>query len=141
VKSASRQEIERRVRALAGNRCGYCLSPQQLVLGLLEIEHLLPSSLGGTDDEENLWLACRMCNNFKSAHVSALDPQSNRFVPLFNPRRCVWNVHFQWSDDGKRIVGKTDRGRATVIALQLNNIVAVTVRANWIIAGWHPSKD
>jgi hypothetical protein len=31
-----------RVRAAAGDRCGYCLSPQRLVLGQLEIEHLLP---------------------------------------------------------------------------------------------------
>ena len=58
-------EIRARVRALAGERCGYCLSPQYLVLGQLEIEHILPRARGGSDDEDNLWLACRLCNNAK----------------------------------------------------------------------------
>jgi hypothetical protein len=30
---------ERRVRAAARHRCGYCLSPQHLVMARLEIEH------------------------------------------------------------------------------------------------------
>ncbi len=37
-----------------------------------------------------------------------------------------------------RIIGKTPCGRATVIALQLNNWIAVMVRREWIAAGWHP---
>jgi hypothetical protein len=32
-------------------------------------------------------------------------------------------------------------GRVTVLALQLNNIYAVTVRQAWISAGWHPPED
>jgi hypothetical protein len=35
-------EVERRVRAAARNRCGYCLSPQRLVMARLEIEHIIP---------------------------------------------------------------------------------------------------
>jgi 5-methylcytosine-specific restriction endonuclease McrA len=49
--------VRARVRAAAGDRCGYCRSPQHLVLGSLEIEHTIPTAHGGTDDEENLWLA------------------------------------------------------------------------------------
>jgi len=44
-----------RVRAQAKNQCGYCRSLQKYVLGILEIEHIIPKALGGTDDEENLW--------------------------------------------------------------------------------------
>ena len=33
-------DVERRVRLAAGNRCGYCLSPQHLVMARLEIEHI-----------------------------------------------------------------------------------------------------
>ena len=58
-------ETRARVRAQAGNRCGYCLSPQHLILGLLEIDHIIPKARGGSDDEDNLWLACRLCNNAK----------------------------------------------------------------------------
>ena len=53
-------EVRARVRAEAGERCGYCLSPQRLVLGWLEIEHIIPTARGGADAEDNLWLACRL---------------------------------------------------------------------------------
>jgi hypothetical protein len=57
---------------------------------------------------------------------------------LFNPRQQRWVDHFSWSTDGAEIIGLTACGRTTVIALRLNNELAVTVRKNWIRAGWHP---
>lgn len=135
---ATSPEVRDRIREQADNRCGYCLSPQLLVLGPLEIEHINPLSKGGSDDESNLWLACRMCNNFKAAQTSALDPQTGQNVGLFNPRQDDWLDHFEWNEDGTHIAEITECGRATVVALQLNNIVATTVRRNWVEAGWHP---
>ena len=132
--------VAQRVRAQANNRCGYCLTRQEYVPWPLEIEHILPISKGGTDDEVNLWLACRSCNLYKSNQVQARDPVSGRLIGLFNPRNQVWQRHFQWSEDGVFIVGLTACGRATVVALNLNNLVATTVRRNWIIAGWHPPR-
>ena len=131
-------EIRERVRADAQNRCGYCLSQQRYVLGVLEIDHIVPKAAGGSDDEENLWLACRLCNSHKGAQIEAKDPVTRRATKLFNPRLQSWSQHFRWIDDGILIEGKTDVGRATVIALQLNNPYAVTVRQAWISAGWHP---
>ncbi|WP_260441293.1 HNH endonuclease [Microcystis sp. M31BS1] len=32
---------------------------------MLEIEHIIPKAKGGSDDEYNLWLACRLCNGYK----------------------------------------------------------------------------
>ena len=61
--------VRARVRAQARNRCGYFQSQQQYVLGLLEIDHIVPTARGGTDDEENLWLACRLCNGFKGTQA------------------------------------------------------------------------
>jgi hypothetical protein len=132
------ESVKRRVRVAAGDRCGYCLSAQRYVLGPLEIEHLLPLAAGGTDDEGNLWLACRLCNGFKGTQTVAIDPVTRRRVPLFNPRRQRWRRHFRWGADGTRIIGRTACGRATVVALQLNNLIAVTVRRSWVSAGWHP---
>ncbi len=129
-----------RVRAQAGNRCGYCLSPQHLVPGQLEIEHIIPSGRGGTDAEDNLWLACRLCNGFKGVQTEAVDPVTGQRRRLFDPRRQSWSEHFTWSPDGTRILGLTPCGRATVIALQLNNLIAVTVRRFWVNAGWHPPQ-
>ncbi len=133
--------LRARVRAQARNRCGYCQSLQQYVLGLLEVDHITPKARDGTDEEENLWLACRMCNSCKGTQTHGRDPVSGRRVRLFNPRRQDWSRHFLWSEDGTRIIGRTACGRATVVALQLNHMIAVVVRREWVAAGWHPPSD
>ena len=133
--------LRARVRIQAGNRCGYCQSSQRYVLGLLEIDYIIPTARGGLDEEENLWLACRMCNGFKGTQTHARDPATGRRVRLFNPRRQRWSRHFLWSEDGTHIIGRTTCGRATIIALQLNNVIAVIVRREWAAAGWHPPED
>ncbi len=124
--------------AEASYRCGYCLAHQDYIPWVLEIEHLTPKAKGGSDDENNLWVACHTCNLFKRDQTQAHDHMSGQVVALFNPRRQHWKRHFYWSDDGTLIIGRTACGRATVIALNLNNLIAVTVRRNWIKAGWHP---
>ncbi len=107
-------------------------------MGTLEVEHLLPRAKGGSDEEENLWLSCSLCNRYKGAQVSAVDPLSGDAVRLFNPRQDRWSDHFLWSADEVNIAGRTPEGRATVEALKLNNELAVEVRRNWVQAGWHP---
>jgi len=59
-------------------------------------------------------------------------------VSLFNPRTQNWAEHFTWSIEGTQIEGLTPVGRATVVTLQLNNVIAVMVRREWRSAGWHP---
>lgn len=133
-------ELRDRIRAMAGNRCGYCLSPQHLVLGTLEIDHIWPTARGGSDSEDNLWLSCRLCNSYKGAQTHGVDPQTGRRVRLFNPRTQRWQRHFQWNAAGTEIIGRTASGRVTVMALQLNNAIAMTVRYAWVLAGWHPPR-
>jgi hypothetical protein len=132
------EDIRRRVRQAAGDRCGYCLSPQRLVMSKLEVEHIIPRAQGGSDDESNLWLSCGLCNRHKSARMTGIDPLDGSTVPLFDPRAQGWGEHFKWSSDGISIVGLTTVGRATVDTLRLNNEIAVEVRRNWVLAGWHP---
>lgn len=134
-------EIEQRIRQMAGYRCGYCRSPQWLLPWELEIEHINPSARGGSDDEKNLWPSCRSCNSFKGAQTHARDPISNRRVKLFNPRNQQWIRHFKWNAGGTHIIGLTVSGRATVIALKLSNLFAVTARSAWVSAGWHPPNS
>ena len=131
-------EHQDRIRRQADNRCGYCQSHQKYVMGRLEIDHLIPRSKGGSDDEENLWLSCRLCNNAKRDQTHGVDPLTREVMPLYNPRTQAWSDHFIWSDDGVQIIGLTPCGRATVLALQLNNLIAVMVRQEWVAAGWHP---
>lgn len=134
-------QVRRKVRDRAGNRCGYCLSPQHLVYGSLEIEHITPRAKGGNSDEDNLCLACRLCNNYKSIQTEAGDPLTGDNVRLFDPSRQAWSDHFSWSADGTRILGRTGCGRATVRALKLNNVLAIAVRREWVSVGWHPPSQ
>ena len=135
-------EVERAVRAAARDRCGYCLSPQHLVMARLEIEHIVPVAKGGTSQEANLWLACPLCNRHKADRTTAVDPQSDREVRLYNPRTQIWSHHFRWSEDGLRILGATPTGRATVALLRLSDDeTALEVRRYWVLAGWHPPTD
>jgi hypothetical protein len=134
--------IVRRVRAAAHNRCGYCLSPQYLILARLEIEHIVPRSRDGSNEESNLWLSCPLCNRHKANRTSATDPATGQVVALFHPRLQRWSEHFRWSEDGLRIVGLTPTGRATVVALHLaDDPDALTVRSYWIQGGWHPPTE
>ena len=85
--SSLHKQLRRRIQNQAQNRCGYCQSQQQYVLGKLEIDHIIPVATGGTDNEENLWLACRLCNSYKGVQTETHDPLSGKLVKLFNPRQ------------------------------------------------------
>ena len=125
----------------AGHGCGYCLSSRRITGAPLDVEHIQPVSLGGSNERENLWLACHRCNRFKSNRTRATDPLTGESSPLFNPRTQLWTEHFRWSRDGTEIIGQTATGRATIEALQMNNDYVVESRRFWVIAGWHPPLD
>jgi len=133
-------KLREKIIDAAENRCGYCQTPQDLVPIPFEIEHITPKAAGGTDDEENLWLSCGVCNSFKHAKTHAVDPLTNTETPLFNPRRQVWSEHFEFSENQTEIVGKTVCGHATVASLKLNNARVVKMRKLWISVGWFPPE-
>ena len=134
-------KLQAKIRLSAGNRCGYCRLPQAILMGKLEIEHLLPIAEGGTDAEENLWLASRDCNSFKSSKVYVFDEETAQTVRLFSLRFQNWHEHFKLSEDKISIIGTTIYGRATVAALQMNTEQALIARKLWVEAGWYPPKD
>lgn len=134
-------EMRETVRAAAGNRCGYCLSAQDYVYDVLEIEHIIPRALGGSNEESNLWLSCGRCNRHKGMQTTGTDPVTGQIVPLFNPRTQRWTGHFCWDQAGIQIIGLTAIGRGTVAALELNSQQVMVVRRHWVRAGWHPPLD
>ena len=125
----------------ARQRCGYCLTQAAIVGTPMQIDHIIPESLGGQTEETNLWLACSLCNDHKNDRIAALDPETGEFVRLFDPRREYWHEHFAWSASGEQVFGLTATGRATVIALNLNRPSLVRSRRLWVSAGWHPPMD
>lgn len=134
-------EIRRRVAETSRHRCGYCLTSQRIIGPLLEIDHIVPESRGGTSEEKNLILACKMCNSHKASREEALDPETGSLQRLFHPREDRWHEHFEWVDGGAVIQGKTPLGRATVIALQMNHPDILMARKLWVLAGWYPPVD
>ncbi len=135
------RKLRSQIAALARYRCGYC-QMQEVVSGIpLTVEHIKPMAHGGNDDEDNIWLSCRLCNEAKGTLEEFLDSETGKIVPLFNPRTQLWHNHFAWDETAVIIVGKTAVGRATVAALSLNNELRVRSRAIWVEAGWHPPAD
>jgi len=121
--------------------CEYC-KPQRRLIGMpLVVDHIMPQILGGSDELENLCACCYRCNEFKGARTAGRDPVTNELVSLFNPRTQLWHEHFRWENGGTHIIGRTGVGRATVLALRLNNDHVVESRALWITYDLHPPKE
>src|SRR3954463_4187150 len=100
------------VRNRARNQCEYCqLRQNDSPLAALHVEHIVPRFHGGTDDVENLALACLDCNLHKGPNLTAIAPLTNQITVLFHPRRDVWSDHFEWH--GIFLFGRTDIGRTT----------------------------
>ncbi len=132
------KKLRQKVAAQANYRCGYCLTSETIVGAAMEVEHIIPEAAGGSSLEANLWLSCSECNSYKSDRTQATDPDSAEKVTFFNPRQQVWSEHFEWSEDGGLILGKTSTGRVTIVALNLNRPRLVASRRGWAEVGWHP---
>lgn len=104
------------------------------------LDHIIPQAAGGLTTEENLWLACHSCNEFKGAQVQGRD-RGGRRVRIFDPRRQRWRDHFAWGRDGTRIISLSSCGEATLKALQLNNDEVVQARRLWVSVGWWPPES
>ena len=133
--------LRERVTAQARRRCGYCLTSEAIVGSPMELDHIIPEALGGLTEEDNLWLACPLCNGHKGDRIAAPDPETGESLRLFDPRHQVWREHIRWAVGGELVVGLTPTGRATVAALALNRPSLVNARRAWILVGWHPPAD
>jgi 5-methylcytosine-specific restriction endonuclease McrA len=57
----------------ASHRCEYCHAPEAIFNVPFEVEHIVPTSWGESDDESNLALACRACSIYESDQQSSLN--------------------------------------------------------------------
>lgn len=118
----------RAVLERAGNRREYCrLHQDQSPLATHHVEHVIPRKHGGTDELENLALACIDCNLYKGSNVAGFDPETGALTELFHPRRHTWTDHFEWR--GAVIIGRTAIGRTTVDVLNLNSDEQLQLRS------------
>ena len=69
-------QVRTQVRERAHNACEYChLHQDDSPLAVLHIEHIIPKVHGGTDDLDNLALACIDCNLHKGTNLTGIDPR------------------------------------------------------------------
>lgn len=72
----------------ANHRCEYCQAPEVVFNFPFEVEHIIPLSRQGTNDEGNLALACRSCNLRKGNRTSGYAPDSKVEIP---------STHLTWA--------------------------------------------
>lgn len=122
------------VRERAKECCEYCRLPGRAdPYATFHIEHIIAKQHGGNDDPANLAWACSRCNYRKGTNLSSRDPQTNKTVGLFDPRRHAWQEHFALR--GARIVGLSETGRATVRLLDMNDRRRIRLRRELILQG------
>ncbi|NEU71331.1 HNH endonuclease [Hassallia byssoidea VB512170] len=134
------------VRERAKYLCEYCHSLEEASAAQFSIDHIVPQSLSGSDDADNLALACQRCNGYRYNFTTGIDPETGEMISLFNPRKQKWSDNFIWSADGLTIFGITPTGRATCNRLDLNDerhneSSILKARRLWIKGGWHPPSE
>jgi len=130
--------VRRVVASRAKGRCEYCHAPIKATAYTFHVDHIFPRALGGGDELDNLAYACAPCDLAKLDKASGRDPRTGRSARLFNPRAEVWSKHFRWSQDFKKIYGRTPIGRATVATLNMNSELRQEARLIWRQAGLIP---
>jgi hypothetical protein len=131
-------DLREEVKLRANKCCEYCKSQDKYSPTDFTIDHIIPESLDGTSEIENLAYACFLCNRLKSNKLKSFDTISQKWNPLYNPRIDVWDEHFAWSEDATNILGTTTIGRCTVKELKLNRDKLIEYRNCLILFGTHP---
>lgn len=73
--------------------CEYCWSQEKHSPDPFSVEHVIPVSKGGTNDEDNMAYACQGCNGRKYTSTTAIDPITGDIASLYHPRRHQWSDH------------------------------------------------
>ncbi len=130
--------IRAKVRSRAVHRCEYCKCQDQFAPHPFTIDHIVPISLNGNSELNNLAYACFLCNRLKSNKFNVYDRATNQWVQLYNPRKDIWKDHFAWDSKATRIIGITPMGRCTIKELKLNREKLIEYRNCLIPFGLHP---
>jgi hypothetical protein len=122
-------ETARAVRERAQGFCEYCRVAEIDSAFSFHVEHVIAQSHRGSDDFENLALACPQCNLRKGPNLSGVDPDSGRVTRIYNPRTQRWQEHFVLNEG--RITALTAVGRTTLWLLDMNEARRVRLRSSY----------
>ncbi len=83
--------IKLQIRQKASFLCEYCHFSEEISTARFEIDRIQPRSLGGSDNIDNLALACQRCNSHHYNFIQGKDTDTLNAVNLFHPRQQAWN--------------------------------------------------
>ncbi len=72
--------IRQMVRQRANFLCEYCHSPERIATNRFTVDHIIPKSLGGSNDSDNLAKASRRCNERRYNFVAGFDRETQTVV-------------------------------------------------------------
>lgn len=133
---ATRREL---IRRRARGRCEYCRLAERHSALPHEVDHIRAKKHRGRTTLDNMCWACAYCNSAKGPDAAAFDPETDKLVPLFNPRTDEWSEHFVW--DGPMMLGRTAMGRATIELLGINRAERIAHRQLLMTAGQDATGD
>jgi len=131
LKRIKKQVIER-----AASKCEYCQLSENYSFLPFQIEHVISIKHGGGNEIENLALACVHCNSYKGTDLTTFLNNYEDIVPIFNPRKEDWNVHFETKVG--EIIAKTRTAKATIKLLRLNEPERIAIRKVLSEVGLYP---
>ncbi len=127
VSDKIRKTVEHRVN----HRCEYCQIHSNDMFLSFELDHIIPIKHGGSNDFENLALACPHCNQHKGSDFATIF--KNQIIRLFNPRVDKWPDHFEVFNG--EINSKSKVGEASIKIFHFNEPDLIILRQllskNW----------
>jgi len=144
------------VRLRARDACEYCLLP---TTSQFHVEYVIPPARWdayahgqlpavpplpgrqGPEHVDNFAWCCPFCNLAKGQRVEQIVGQASH--RLFDPRRDRWSEHLRLAPGNLFIVGVTGIGRATELALSLNDprpTGPLGARQEMVLAGRYPPR-
>lgn len=115
------------VRARYHMCCGYCSVAEAEAGGELTVDHYVPTSFGGGDDDDNLVYACIRCNQYKGDfRPTEQDLVSGRIV--LHPLRDDVGKHLVSVQTTGRLEHLSETGRFHITLLHLNRPALVDLR-------------
>jgi len=126
--------IRQLIAARANFRCEYCKKPEIIANFSFHIEHIISQQHHGTDNLYNLAYACSWCNWKKGPNIATLLTEKGQLLPLFNPRKDDWNIHFKVENGA--ILGYTNIAKGTIQLLEMNTTELILERIELTKAGF-----
>ena len=107
--------------------CGYCGISEVDAGGLLTIDHFVPISAKGGDDDDNLVYSCIRCNQYKAAYHAAISVKLDGRT-LLHPLRNDLSSHLKLNEISGELEGLSVSGAFHISLLQLNRPALIAHR-------------